>query len=69
MEYVLSSHEVLNYDGPPPEEVDEDTGVNMKGPNSIDMRKNNIREGATERAESDDEVDAYLEGYEDGTEE
>ena len=25
--YVLSKHGVLKYDGPPPDEVDEDTGA------------------------------------------
>jgi len=69
MEFVLASHSVLSYDGPPPDDVDEDTGVNLKGPNSTDMRRSAIREGASERqaAESDDEVDAYLEGFEEPT--
>lgn len=71
MEYVLAEHKVLNYDGPPPEEVDEDTGMALsKGLNSIDMRRGAIREGHNERAaqaDSDDEVDAYLEGFEEPT--
>jgi|AntAceMinimDraft_1070359.scaffolds.fasta_scaffold156019_1 hypothetical protein len=69
MEFVLASHSVLSYDGPPPDEVDEDTGVNLRGPNSIDMRRGAVREGASERqaAESDDDVDDYLEGFEEPT--
>jgi hypothetical protein len=71
--YVLAQHGVLKFDGPPPDEVDEDTGaVNPKGLNAIDMRragKGAIREGgmaasAAQEEDSDDDVDAYLEGYE-----
>ena len=72
--YVLAQHKVLKYDGPPPEDVDEDTGaVQPKGLNSIDMRrgKTAIREGGAEAREGgdsdDDEMDAYLEGYEEPT--
>ena len=71
LEYVLSEHKVLSYDGPPPEDADEDTGAVMpKSLNSIDMRRAGrgaIREGGTERAageESDDDMDKYLEGFE-----
>ena len=64
---------MLKYDGPAPDGVDEETGaVRAEGVNSIDMRRGAkkaggaIREGGAARAggDSDDEVDAYLEGYE-----
>jgi len=73
MAYVLSQHKVLKYDGPPPDDVDEDTGaVRPQGVNSIDMRrgKGAIREGGNEKQageESDEEMDQYLEGYEEPT--
>jgi len=69
--FVLAKHKVLKYDGPEPEDVDEDGNVAHKGVNSIDMRRNaSIREGANERDRDseDDELDEFLEGYEDEAE-
>jgi len=74
--YVLAQHKVLKYDGPAPDDADEETGLVLpKGANSIDMRrqtKGAIREGGAQQAredadDDDDDIDAYLEGYEEPT--
>jgi hypothetical protein len=68
--FVLSHHGVLKYDGPNPDEVDEESGqVRPGGAMSTDLRNkaggsNAIREGGQERTGSDDELDEFLEGYE-----
>ena len=80
--YVLAQHEVLRYDGPPPDEADEDTGIVLPaGVNKIDMRRGagggggggggSIREGHQEheRGDRDGEDDDDFDRYMDGFEE
>mmetsp|Transcript_11525 Transcript_11525/g.13893 ORF Transcript_11525/g.13893 Transcript_11525/m.13893 type:complete len:260 (-) Transcript_11525:104-883(-) len=69
--FVLAHHKVLKYDGPAPDDADEESGMMRPGgPQSTDLRnKGAIREGGMEKSgtNSDDELDAYLEGYEEPT--